>query len=101
MHCRACRRRADRPSISVVYFPKANLRYTVNSILSALELLALGLGVGVVPMFLAEGRSDVVRLTEPLAERETDLWLLTHPESRHLRRVATVYSHLAQAMNMP
>jgi hypothetical protein len=52
-------------------------------------------------LFLAEGRSDVVRLTEPLAECETDLWLLTHPESRHLRRVGTVYSHLAQAMNMP
>jgi DNA-binding transcriptional LysR family regulator len=92
----------DHPSVvwRKRHFPKANLRYSVNSILSVLELLALGLGVGIVPMFLAEGRSDVVRLTEPLAECETDLWLLTHPESRHLRRVATVYSHLAQAMNM-
>ena len=54
-----------------------------------------------VPLLLAEVRSDVVRLTEPLDECETDLWLLTHPESRHLRRVAAVYSHLAQAMNMP
>jgi DNA-binding transcriptional LysR family regulator len=83
------------------HFPKANLRYSVNSILSVLELLALGLGVGIVPLFLAEGRGDVVRLTDALDECETDLWLLTHPESRHLRRVATVYSHLAQAMNMP
>jgi DNA-binding transcriptional LysR family regulator len=93
----------DHPSVvwRKRHFPKANLRYSVNSILSVLELLALGLGVGIVPMFLAEGRSDVLRLTEPLAECETDLWLLTHPESRHLRRVATVYSHLAQAMSMP
>jgi len=93
----------DHPSVvwRKRHFPKANLRYSVNSILSVLELIALGLGVGIVPMFLAEGRSDVLRLTEPLAECETDLWLLTHPESRHLRRVATVYSHLAQAMNMP
>ena len=83
------------------HFPRARLRYSVNSILSVLELVALGLGVGIVPMFLAEGRSDVVRLTEPLDDCETDLWLLTHPESRHLRRVATVYSHLAQALSMP
>jgi DNA-binding transcriptional LysR family regulator len=93
----------DHPSVvwRKRHFPKANLRYSVNSILSVLELLALGLGVGIVPLFLAEGRGDVVRLTDALDECETDLWLLTHPESRHLRRVATVYSHLAQAMNMP
>jgi DNA-binding transcriptional LysR family regulator len=93
----------DHPSVvwRKRHFPKAKLRYSVNSILSVLELVALGLGVGIVPLFLAEGRRDVVRLTQPLAECETDLWLLTHPESRHLRRVATVYSHLAQAMTMP
>ena len=83
------------------HFPKANPRYRVSSILSVLELVALGLGVGIVPLFLAEGRSDVVRLTEVLDDCETELWLLTHPESRHLRRVSAVYSHLAQKMNMP
>jgi len=83
------------------HFPRAAPRYRVNSILSVLELVALGLGVGIVPLFLAEGRNDVVRLTEPLDESETQLWLLTHPESRHLRRVGTVYSHLAQTMKMP
>lgn len=83
------------------HFPKIIPRYRVNSILSVLELVALGLGVGIVPLFLAEGRSDVVQLTEPLDECETELWLLTHPESRHLRRVATVYSHLTSVMRMP
>ena len=83
------------------HFAKADPRYRVNSILSVLELVALGLGVGIVPLFLADARSDVVRLTELLDECETELWLLTHPESRHLRRIAAVYSHLAQAMNMP
>ena len=83
------------------HYPKAVPRYRVNSILSVLELVGLGLGVGIVPLFLAEGRNDVVRLTEPLDECETELWLLTHPESRHLRRVAVVYSHLAQAVALP
>ena len=83
------------------HFPKAAPRYRVNSILSVLELVALGLGVGIVPLFLGDGRNDVVRLTEALDECETELWLLTHPESRHLRRVGAIYSHLAQTMNMP
>lgn len=83
------------------HFPKVVPRYQVDSILSVLELVALGLGVGIVPLFLAEGRKDVVRLTEPLDECETELWLLTHSEARHLRRVGLVYSHLAEAMRLP
>ncbi len=82
-------------------FPKLAPRYRVNSILSVLELVALGLGVGIVPMFLADARSDVIRLTDALDECETELWLLTHPESRHLHRVSTVYAHLAEAMRLP
>ncbi|MBN4658923.1 LysR family transcriptional regulator, partial [Escherichia coli] len=93
----------DHPSVvwRKRHFPKVVPRYRVNSILSVLELGALGLGVGVVPLFLAEGRRDVVRLSEPLAECETELWLLTHPESRHLRRVGAVYGHLAKTLNLP
>lgn len=83
------------------HFPKAVPRYRVHSILSVLELVALGMGVGIVPLFLAEGRKDVVRLTEPLDECETELWLLTHPESRHLRRVGAVYAHLAHTLSLP
>ena len=81
--------------------PKVEPRYRVNSILSVLELVALGLGVGVLPLFLAAERPDVVALTEPLESAATDLWLLAHPESRHLRRVAAVYAHLAETLRLP
>ncbi len=93
----------DHPSVvwRKRHYPKAVPRYKVNSILSVLELVALGLGVGIAPLFLADGRSDVVRASEPLDECETELWLLTHPESRHLRRVGAVYGHLAQALRLP
>ncbi len=82
-------------------FPKLVPHYQVGSILSVLELVALGLGVGVVPLFLAEGRKDLVRLTDVLQECETELWLLTHPDARHLRRVGAVYAHLSQAIQLP
>ena len=66
-----------------------------------LELVALGLGAGIVPLFLANGRKDVVRLTPPLGDAATELWLLTHPEARHLRRVSVVYAHLAATLTLP
>ena len=82
------------------HFPKVVPAYRVSSILTVMELVALGLGVGVLPIFLAQSRSDLKPLSDVLDECQTELWLLTHPESRHLRRVATVYAHLASALSM-
>jgi DNA-binding transcriptional LysR family regulator len=93
----------DHPSVlwRKRHLPKVQPRYRVNSILSVLELVALGLGVGIVPLFLGDAHGAVLRLSEPLDECETDLWLLTHTESRHLRRVSEVYTHLAHTLTMP
>ena len=81
-------------------FPKVVPGYRVNSILTVMELVALGLGVGVLPIFLTQARADLLQLTDVLDECETELWLLTHPESRHLRRVSTVYGHLARELSL-
>ncbi|MDB5805607.1 MAG: LysR family transcriptional regulator [Betaproteobacteria bacterium] len=80
------------------HFPKTVPAFRVNSILTVMELVALGLGVGVLPLFLAQGHAGLMQLTEALDDAQTDLWLLTHPESRHLRRVSAVYGHLAQQL---
>jgi len=80
------------------YFPKVVPRFRVNSILTVMDLVAQGLGVGLLPMFVAQGRADLLQLTEVIDECQTELWLLTHPESRHLRRVSTVYGHLARVL---
>lgn len=82
------------------HFPKVVPAYRVSSILTVMELVALGLGVGMLPIFLAQSRSDLTPLTDAVDECQTELWLLTHAESRHLRRVSTVYAHLASALSM-
>jgi DNA-binding transcriptional LysR family regulator len=82
-------------------FPKAVPAYRVSSVLTVMEGVALGLGVGAVPLFLAAQRRDLLQLTEAIEECQTELWLLTHPEARHLRRVATVYRHLAETVTLP
>ncbi|MEO4045969.1 LysR family transcriptional regulator [Pseudomonas sp. CAU 1711] len=82
------------------HFPKVAPHYKVNSILTVMELVALGMGVGILPMFLTRGRSDLVQLTEVIDECQTELWLLTHRESRHLRRVSTVFKHLSSTLKL-
>jgi len=83
------------------HWPKLQPRYRVDSILTVQTCVVLGLGIGVLPLFLAEGHPALRALTPPLDEAQTDLWLLMHPESRHLRRVATVFQHLADRMQLP
>jgi DNA-binding transcriptional LysR family regulator len=39
-----------------------------------MKLVALGLGVGLLPLFLARDRGDLRQLTEVLDECETELW---------------------------
>lgn len=76
--------------------PKVVPRLEVHGILDVAEAIAAGLAVGIVPLFLAKAYAGLVSLTEPLGEAETDLWLLAHPESRHLRRIAAVAATLAE-----
>ena len=80
------------------HFPKLVPRCRVSSILTVAELVALGMGVGLLPMFVGEERRDLMRLTEPIDECTTELWLLVHPEARRLRKVGAVYAHLAQTL---
>lgn len=83
------------------HWPRVQPRYRVDSIVAATQFVLLGLAVGVLPLFMAAGHPGLRALTPPLDEAETDLWLLMRPESRHLRRVATVYQHLADHLRLP
>lgn len=80
------------------HFAKMLPTYRVNSIVTLAELVAGNLGIGVLPLFLAERDPRLMRISPPLPECQTELWLLTHTESRYLRRVSTVYNHLAQQL---
>lgn len=80
------------------HLPKIVSRYRVNDFLAVRSLIEMELGVGILPTFLAAGRAELKALTDPLDDCQTELWLLTHPESRHLLRVATVFNHLASKL---
>jgi hypothetical protein len=41
----------------------------------------------VLPCFIGNGRPDLMRISEPIAELDVGLWILTHPDLRHSARV--------------
>jgi DNA-binding transcriptional LysR family regulator len=90
----------DHPSVlwRKKHLPRVVPAYLVNSILTVAEMVEQGLGVGILPLFLARRRPGLVQLGEVLDECQSELWLLTHAQSRHLRRVSAVFGYLAEQL---
>jgi DNA-binding transcriptional LysR family regulator len=82
------------------HFPKILPRYRVSSLMTVAELIAQGMGIGLLPMFFAQTRPELRAITKEIEECQTQLWLLTHTETRHLSRVSAVYGHLAQHLKL-
>ncbi len=76
--------------------PKVVPRHLVDTINTVVDSVRAGLGVAAVPQFMLAVEPQLVQLTDPLENCASELWLLAHPESRHLRRISAVYQHFAE-----
>jgi DNA-binding transcriptional LysR family regulator len=83
------------------HLPRLAPRHLVDGIVAIVDAIRAGLGVGIVPLFMLDTEPQLKALTPPLEGCESSLWLLAHPESRHLRRIAAVYQHLGEAIRLP
>ena len=89
---------AEHPSVRWrrQHYPKVQPRDRCNSVLSVAGSVVWGLGVGVAPMFLLKDHPQVHIVEGPVAELETDLWMLAHPDVRHLKRVKLLFEFLRE-----
>jgi DNA-binding transcriptional LysR family regulator len=92
----------DHPSVRWrrKHLPRVVPRHRVDGIVAVVDAIKAGLGVGIVPEFMLGHERTLRALGNVLEGCESQLWLLAHPESRHLRRIATVYQHLAEAIRL-
>ncbi|GAB3541614.1 LysR family transcriptional regulator [Noviherbaspirillum agri] len=88
----------DHPSVKWrrQHYPKVAPRYRCDSVLSIAGAVLWGLGVGVAPMLLLQDNPQVRIVEGPVPELETDLWLLAHPDIRHLQRVKLLFEFLRE-----
>lgn len=83
------------------HLPKLAPRHLVDGISAVVDAVRAGLGVGALPLFMLAQEPDLVQLGDPLEGCQSELWLLAHPESRHLRRIAAAYQHFGEAIRLP
>ncbi len=65
---------------------------------SALALLRAGLGVTVLPEFVARDAPGLVALSEPIAALQSPLWILTHADLRNTARVRAFMHSVGDAL---
>lgn len=73
-------------------------RYRVDTLHGMQAGVRDGLGVAVLPCYLADDDERLVRLSEPIPELATDLWLLTHTDLRNVARIRAFMDFVAAAV---
>ncbi|ETX09537.1 LysR family transcriptional regulator, partial [Roseivivax halodurans JCM 10272] len=62
----------------------------MDSVLSMHAAVRAGIGVALLPCYLAEPDADLQRLGIEVEDLVADLWMLTHPDLRHTARIRAV-----------
>jgi DNA-binding transcriptional LysR family regulator len=82
-------------------YPDLVPRLRCDGMLAVARAVQAGVAVGVAPYLLMAGQPGLVDLTEHLPEVDVDLWLLTHPDMRHLRRVKAFFDFVRRELILP
>ncbi|KAB7615456.1 LysR family transcriptional regulator [Amylibacter sp. SFDW26] len=69
--------------------------YRTNSVLDMYVAVKSGIGKSVLPCYLGDSSSDLVKHGQDISELATDLWLITHPDLRKAERVRVLFEHIA------
>lgn len=67
--------------------PADRVAASVDSLLGMVSAVRSCLGVGMLLTMLAEQDDQLVQITEPESSLDTDVWILTHPDLKHVPRV--------------
>lgn len=78
------------------YHARAALR--ANSLHTLAHAAAAGIGLAVLPCYLADADPRLARIGEPIDELASDLWFLTDAELRHTARIRTLSDFMAREM---
>jgi DNA-binding transcriptional LysR family regulator len=70
--------------------------FSSTSIVSQFNAIKSGLGIGILPCFLAEQESNLVKILPDDITIIRSFWLVTHPESKRLSHVASVWEYLKE-----
>jgi DNA-binding transcriptional LysR family regulator len=70
----------------------------LNRTLGAVELARLGVGVALLPCYVADPEPELVRILGPEETLTTDMWLVMHKDMRHAARIRTCADFIVEEL---
>lgn len=77
---------------------QSRVRVRVDIFNAAAVMLRTGIGVGLLPTFVAERHPELVAVSEAIPELSVPVWMLTHPDLRETARVRAFMQHVGDAL---
>jgi DNA-binding transcriptional LysR family regulator len=77
---------------------QARVRVRVDIFNAVAAMLHTGIGIGVLPTFMAGHHPALVPVSEVIPELSVPVWMLTHPDLRQTARVRAFMQHVGDAM---
>jgi DNA-binding transcriptional LysR family regulator len=62
------------------------------------DAVEAGMGAAIMPRALIADRPALVELGEPIAVMRMPVWVLMHPDARHIPRVRALFEHVIEAL---
>jgi DNA-binding transcriptional LysR family regulator len=78
---------------------KTRIICRTNSIAGLVEAVAAGMGLALLPTYIADTIPGLTQLTPPLPELMGELWVLTHPDLYNSARVRTFFDFCAAELD--
>ncbi|PRY66548.1 LysR family transcriptional regulator [Vreelandella songnenensis] len=76
-----------------------NATYRLDSMLGMQLAARQGTGITVLPCYLGDADQMLLRLSQPIDALTTQLWLLTHPDLRHVARVRAFMAAITEGVS--
>ena len=81
------------------FVKKESLVSRTNSMDLAIQLVAAGRGVAVLPCYAADGNSNLVRVSKRRSDILPPVWMLYHPRHRTSARIRAMMEHFVKAFD--
>ncbi len=72
--------------------------FRANSLVAMQAAAGAGVGCAVLPCFMGDAATGLVRCGAPIESLASELWLLTHPDLRQVTRIRAVLDFMADAV---
>jgi DNA-binding transcriptional LysR family regulator len=79
-------------------YGEAPVALRANNLLTLMTGAVQGMGLALLPCFMADPAPGLERVTGPVGDAQSSLWLLTHEDLRNTQRVRAFMDHMGDAL---